>query len=186
MFGIDSPFLVIGGLLAGFVFGFLLQKGQVGKYRVIVGQFLFVDNTVMKVMFTAIITGAVGVYGMLALGWLDGLMVKPALLAANALGGLIFGMGMVGLGYCPGTSVAALGEGSRSALWGILGMVAGALLFTETYPVLESGLLRVGDLGKVTLSDLTDLPPGVFVVGLVVIAVPLFSWVESLERYQKP
>jgi hypothetical protein len=63
--------------------------------------------------------------------------------------------------------------------------VAGALLFTETYPMLESGLLRVGDLGKVTLSDLTDLPPGVFVVGLVVIAVPLFSWIESLERYQK-
>lgn len=182
MFGIDSPYLVVGGLLAGFLFGFLLQKGNVSKYSVIVGQFLLVDHTVARIMGTAVITGAIGVYGMVALGWIDGLMVKPALLAANLLGGLVFGVGMVGLGYCPGTGIAALGEGSRHAAWGILGMIAGAALFTETYPLLESTLLTVGDLGKVTFSDLTGVSPFVFVVALAVLAVPGFVWLDGLEQ----
>ena len=47
MFGVDSAFQVVGGLLAGVVFGFLLQKGQVTRYTTIIGQFLFVDYTVL-------------------------------------------------------------------------------------------------------------------------------------------
>ena len=83
MFGVDSIGLVIGGLLAGVAFGVLLQKGGVTRYATIVGQFLFTDYTVLKIMLTAILTGAVGVYGMLQLGWIDGLLIKPAQLAAN-------------------------------------------------------------------------------------------------------
>ena len=120
MFGVDSIGLVVGGLLAGVAFGVLLQKGGVTRYATIVGQFLFTDYTVLKIMLTAILTGAVGVYGMLQLGWIDGLLVKPAQLAANAAGGLIFGVGMAGLGYCPGTGVGAAAEGcgvQASGMW---------------------------------------------------------------------
>ena len=45
------------GLAAGFLFGFLLQKGGVTRYDVIIGQLLLQDFTVVKVMLSAVVTG---------------------------------------------------------------------------------------------------------------------------------
>ena len=92
---------------------------------------------------------------MRALGWDVPLHIKNAALLGNALGGVIFGAGMALLGYCPGTGVAAFGDGSRHALFGVLGMLVGAALFAEVYPWLKSELLGIGDLGKATLPSLT-------------------------------
>jgi hypothetical protein len=181
MFGVDSIGLVVGGLLAGVAFGVLLQKGGVTRYATIVGQFLFTDYTVLKIMLTAILTGAVGVYGMLQLGWIDGLLVKPAQLAANAAGGLIFGVGMAGLGYCPGTGVGAAAEGSRHARVGLVGMIVGAALYTEAFPLLDAGFNRIGDLGKVTLTDLTGWSPWVFIGILGVISAAAFAAIARHE-----
>mgnify|MGYP004136876501 CR=1 FL=1 len=62
MWMLDTPFMIVAGLLTGVVFGVLLQKAHVTRYEVIVGQFLFKDFTVLKVMLTAIVVGAVGVF----------------------------------------------------------------------------------------------------------------------------
>lgn len=183
MFGVDSAFQVVGGLLAGMVFGFLLQKGQVTRYTTIIGQFLFVDYTVLKVMLTAIVVGAVGVYGMLGMGLIDHLLVKPALLAANAAGGLIFGVGMAGLGYCPGTGVGAMGEGSRHAIPGFLGMIVGAGLYTFAYPALGP-LLSMGDYGKVTLSDVSGVSPVVYILILAGLSGAAFAAIRRWEQRQ--
>lgn len=174
MFETDSPERLLAGLLLGFVFGFLLQKGQVTRYKTIVGQFLLVDWTVLRVMLTAIVTGAVGVYGMIAVGWLDGLMLKPATLAANALGGLIFGVGMSSLGYCPGTGVGALAEGSRHALFGFAGMIVGAGLYAAAYPFLEPTLLQVASYGKVSVADVTGVSPWLLIAGLAAVSLLVF------------
>ena len=64
----DSIGKLLLGLMTGFVFGFLLQKGHVTKYKVIVGQFLLRDFTVLKTMLTAVVVGGAGVYGLRALG----------------------------------------------------------------------------------------------------------------------
>jgi len=56
------------GLLVGIVFGFLLQKGGVPKYDVIIGQLLLADFTVVKVMLSAVITGMIGVHSLRSLG----------------------------------------------------------------------------------------------------------------------
>ena len=45
----------------GLLFGFLLHRGGVADYNVIVRQFRFRDFTVLKIMFTAILVGGVGV-----------------------------------------------------------------------------------------------------------------------------
>jgi hypothetical protein len=45
------------GLLTGILFGFLLQKGGVTKYDVIINQLLLIDFTVVKIMLSAVITG---------------------------------------------------------------------------------------------------------------------------------
>jgi hypothetical protein len=96
--------------LTGLVFGFLLQKGGVTRYNVIVNQFRFKDFTVLKTMLTAIVVGRSASTRCCNSGMIKGLSVKSAELAMNAGGGLIFGVGMVLLGYCPGH-----GAGGRRA-----------------------------------------------------------------------
>jgi hypothetical protein len=86
------------GLATGILFGFILQKGQVTKYQKIVAFFRLTDLTVLKVMVGGILAGMVGVYLLYDLG-LVRLHIKPVVLGANILGGLIFGVGMLLLGF---------------------------------------------------------------------------------------
>jgi hypothetical protein len=86
------------GLATGIVFGFILQKAQMTQYAKIVGFFRLSDLTLLKVMMGGILAGMVGVYLMHDVG-LAQLHVKPTVLTANILGGLIFGVGMLLLGF---------------------------------------------------------------------------------------
>ncbi|MBL9102006.1 MAG: YeeE/YedE family protein [Myxococcales bacterium] len=163
----DPPATLLLGLVTGLVFGWLLQKGQVAKYRVILGQLLFRDWTVARVMGTAVIVGAVGVHALVALGEAE-LAVKPMRVAGVLLGSLVFGSGMALLGYCPGTSLAAAAEGRRDAWTGILGMLCGALTFVAARPALDRLAVSLGDHGELTLPGLTGTSPWWWVGGLVV------------------
>jgi uncharacterized protein len=177
----DPVLKLLLGLFTGLLFGFLLQKGHVSKFPVIVGQFLLRDFTVLKVMLTAIVVGGVGVYALKAMG-LASLHVKPAQLAAIAIGGVVFGVGMALLGYCPGTGVAAAAEGHRDALFGVLGMLAGSALFAEFYRPLTATVTNWWNLGPVTLPELTGLPAWLLLAVLAVGSVALFRGLERLER----
>ena len=181
MWSFDSVSMLMAGLFTGLVFGFLLQRGGVTRYRVIVGQFLLKDFTVLKVMLTAIITGAIGIWGMQQIGMMDasGLHIKGAALLANVVGGLIFGVGMAVLGYCPGTGVAALGDGSRHVIPGLLGMVVGAGAYAEVYPSIKDNFLKVADQGKITFADITGVSPWWFILGLAIIAGVVFFLLET-------
>jgi len=177
-----DPKTLLLGAITGLVFGLLLQKGGVTQYNTIVNQFRFKDFTVLKTMLTAIIVGAIGIYAMLQLGLIKGLSVKAAELGMNAVGGAIFGVGMVLLGYCPGTALAAVGQGSRDALVGIVGALVGAAAFAETYPLLARTLEPIGNLGKITFADAAHASPWWFIAGLAGAAVALFVWLEKRER----
>ncbi len=170
------------GALAGLVFGFLLQKGGVTRYSVIVGQFLLKDFTVLKVMLTAIIVGSVGIFGMRAMGSEVALHIKNATLFGNILGGLIFGVGMAILGYCPGTGVGAMGDGSRHAIPGVLGMLVGAAIFAEVYPFMKAEVLGVADLGKATLDSVSGLSPWWFIALMTAAGIAVFVVLERWER----
>jgi len=177
-----DPVLTLGlGLATGFVFGFLLQKGQVSKYRTIVGQFLLRDFTMLKVMLTAVVVGGVGVFAMAALG-LTALHVKPLILGGVVVGGLIFGVGMAVSGYCPGTGVAAAAEGSRHAIMAVLGMFTGAAVYAEIYPAIHGTLLAWGDYGKLTFPDLTGWPAGALLAVLAAVVVGGFLSIEYWQR----
>lgn len=181
-----DPTTLLLGAVTGLVFGFLLQKGGVTRYNTIVNQFRFRDFTVLKTMLTAIVVGAIGVYAMLQLGLIKGLSVKGAELAMNAGGGLIFGVGMVLLGYCPGTALAAVGQGSRDAGVGIAGALVGAAVYAEVYPFLARTLEPIGKLGKITFADATHASPWWFIIGLALVAVVLFVVLERRERRALP
>ena len=170
----ESPERLVLGLVTGVIFGFLLQKGRVAKFPVIVGQFLLKDWTVVKVMGSAVVVGAVGVFALVALGQATP-HVKPLLLGGVLLGGVLFGVGMTVFGYCPGTSVAACGEGRRDAMAGVLGMMAGAFGFVAAWPSLQPIVKGLGDRGKVTLPSLTGTSPWLW-VGAIAVCGALAAW----------
>jgi hypothetical protein len=142
---------LILGLITGICFGFFLQKGQALKYDKQLGMLRFRDFTILKVMVSAILVGMVGIYFFVDMG-IGELSLKPTILAANVIGGLIFGLGWGMLGYCPGTAIGAIGEGRFDAFWGgVLGMLVGAGVYAEVYSYIKDGFLNWGDLGKLTI-----------------------------------
>lgn len=161
---VDSPSKLALGAASGLMFGALLQKGQAAKYDVIVNQLLLRDHTVVKIMGTAAAVGAAGVHAL----WRSGraqIDVKPLQLGGIVGGGVLFGTGLAILGYCPGTTLAALGEGRKDAAAGVLGMLFGAALFVRASPRLAP-LLEKGDFGKVTMPALTRTRTWPWVAGL--------------------
>lgn len=150
---VDSPRRLTLGALTGLMFGALLQKGRVAKYEVILAQLFGREHTVVKVMGTAAAVGAVGVHALAHVGRVQ-LDVKPLQWRALVAGGVAFGAGLAVLGYCPGTALAAVGEGRKDAVAGTLGMLCGAALFVRAAPRLTP-VLEKDDRGKVTLPALT-------------------------------
>ena len=177
----DSPKQRALGFVFGVVFGFLLQKGGVAKYEVLIGALRLTDFTVMKIMLTAIAVGMVGIFGMHALGLVK-LHVKPTRYAANIVGGLLFGVGFALIGYCPGTGAAALGQGNYDAIAGILGLLAGSHLYAEVSNKMASTILTWGNRGGIMLPDLIGVRLRVFLIAFVPLLV---GALYALERYTR-
>src|ERR1039457_2611684 len=123
---------LMAGAIFGLAFGFLLQKGGVGKFNVLIGQLLLQDFTVAKVMLTAIVVGMVGIFALHHFAKVN-LHIKPTRVGANIIGGLLFGAGFALMGYCPGTAAAALGQGNWDTLFGMAGLLVGSLGFCRTF-----------------------------------------------------
>lgn len=169
---------LIWGLGFGILFGFLLHKGGVTKYDVIVGQLLLIDHTVLKVMLSAIVTGMLGIYLMKTLGWVK-LLPKSGSLGINVIGGLIFGVGFGVLGYCPGTIAGAIGNGYLDALVGGLpGIWIGAGLFAAIYHKVRDGILKKGHFGDITFPGLFKVNDWVVVIPTATIIVLILVWME--------
>jgi uncharacterized protein len=141
------------GLITGVIFGVLLQQGRVARFEKQIGAMLFKDMTIFKFMLTAIIVGMIGV-NILAGMELIPLSVKTTIIGANLIGGSIFGIGWAIMGYCPGTSLAAIGEGRWHAIWAVLGMLTGAALYAEVVPYLKDNILSWGNYGKITVPSM--------------------------------
>ena len=166
------------GLVTGILFGFLLQKGRVLRFEKQVGAMLLKDMTILKFMLSAIVVGMIGVAvlsgsGVITLGH------KPMNVGAILVGGALFGAGWAVMGFCPGTSVGALGEGRWHAVFAIAGMIAGAALYAELYPALKITVLAWADFGKIGLPEILGVSPWVVIAVFVVGVLGLFRWFES-------
>lgn len=168
------------GFLTGVMFGFLLQKGRVLRYDMQLGALRLIDFTIVKFMVAHIVVAMTGVYLLYDLG-LATLAVKPTVLGGVVIGGLVFGAGWALTGYCPGTAVAALGEGRLDAAWAILGMLTGAGLYAEAYPWLKATVLTWGDFGRITLPQALGVNHWLVVAAVAALALVFCRLLESYE-----
>mgnify|MGYP000943830406 CR=1 FL=1 len=169
---------LLTGAVTGILFGFLMQKAQVIRYDRQLAALRLQDMTIVKFMLTTILVAMVGIYLLLDLGLVK-LSVKPLVLGGNVLGGLIFGIGWGIVGYCPGTAMGALGEGRYDSIFGLLGMILGAAIYAEMFPLMKATVLTWGNFGKITLPGVLGINHWIVVVVLVAAFVGLFRWFEK-------
>lgn len=130
---------IVIGLLMGFAFGLILQRTGITKYPRVTGLLLLKDFKILKFMLTAVTISLVGFTLMSDLGLIQ-FNPKP-LDWGKLVGGLIFGVGMGLLGYCPGTALSRIGEGKKDAWLGLLGMVLGILVYALNVQFFKAHLL---------------------------------------------
>lgn len=172
---------LLWGLLFGIIFGFLLQKGGVAKYHVLMGVLLLRDFTVIKVMLSAILVGMIGIFALQRAGLVK-LHLKPTRYLANSVGGIIFGIGFALAAYCPGTGAAALGQGNLDALGVVAGMIIGSCLFAEMSGWIGRKVNPIGDRGELTWQQLLHLPT---IPVAIAVATIILSVLISLEVAQR-
>ncbi len=181
LFG-DEASLVVAFLI-GIGFGFALERAGFGSARKLISQFYLDDLSVLKVMFTAVVTAMLGVTYLAWIGCLDLSLVYlvPTFWVAQVVGGLLGGIGFAVGGYCPGTSAAAAATGKLDGLLFVLGVGAGSLVFALAFPLLKT-LYLAGSLGVRTLPQVLGVPHGLVVFAVVLMALGAFaggSWVEK-------
>lgn len=168
----------------GFAFGFTLEMSGFGDSRKLAAQFYFTELTVLKVMFTAIVTAMVLLFGAVGLGLLNfnQVWVNPTYLWSGILGGLIMGVGFIVGGFCPTTSLASASTGKIDGMLFMLGGFVGAFLFGETERYFTNWYNNAGYLGRLTLDQVFGIPVGWVVLLVVLMALFMFWGAEQLER----
>ena len=174
---------VVFGVI-GFAFGYTLEMSGFGDSRKLAAQFYFTELTVLKVMFTAILTAMVLLFGAVGLGLLNfnQVWVNPTYLWSGLLGGLIMGAGFIVGGFCPTTSLASASTGKIDGMFFMLGGFFGAAIFAETEPLFTNWFNNAGYYGRVTLDQVFHLPLGVVVMLVILMALVMFWGAEQLER----
>jgi rhodanese-related sulfurtransferase len=174
-------YLIFG--VIGLGFGFTLEISGFGDSRKLAAQFYFKELTVLKVMFTAIVVAMVLIFIMVGLGILDynQIWVNPTYLWSGIVGGLIMGVGFIIGGFCPGTSLVSAVTFKLDGVFFVLGGLVGIFLFGETVGFYEDWW-NGSYFGRLTIMDWLNLPTGVVVVGLILMALFMFWGSEQLER----
>lgn len=178
----------ISGLVCGVLFGFVLENAGFGSPCKLTAQFSMRDWSVFKVMFTAIVVAAIGLYAFERLGWLDAgaLFVPTSLVMASAIGGVLVGAGFAVGGYCPGTSVVGLFSGRLDALVFIVGLLLGTWVFAGLYGPAIEAVMAMWEVGSGdTFTDAWGIPQWLLIALLIAALFGVFkagSWFERRGR----
>ncbi len=168
-------------MIWGFLFGGFLQYARLNRFDTIAGMAVLRDFTVAKTISFTIGLGLLLMQAEIHFGWAD-YHIKPLILTGVVVGGLLFGIGMAILGYCPGTVAISLGQGNLDALAGIIGGLCGSLLFAVAYPDLAP--LLGPDLGTLSLRSL--LPnDSLFWIATVAAAIVFIGIALRLQRLHR-
>ena len=169
---LDSLHPAVTAIPVGIAFGVILERVGLGDPRVIAGQLLGRDFTVVRVMFGAIVTAMLGVVWAGAAGWIDPstIAMPPTDLPAQALGAVIFGGGFALAALCPGTACVAAASGRRDGLAAVGGMFVGTALTPVAWPAVRGAVSDAPREGATIAADL-GVPVGIVVVLLTAAAV---------------
>jgi hypothetical protein len=175
---------VAAGLLSGVLFGYALEAAGFGSPRKLTAQFSLRDFSVFKVMFTAVLVSAIGLYILRTMGLMAGnaVFIPTLFFWAILAGGLLIGAGVALGGYCPGTSVVGVASGRIDAVLFGIGMVLGTSAFAWVYEPLTGFYMAAQGPAAQTLPQLFGLPEWAVLLVLVILAAVGFRLGTMMER----
>ena len=162
--GLDLALAVVLGL----GFGFCLERAGFGSARKLTAVFYLFDMSVVKVMFTAIVTAMVGLFVLSAAGRADladlysSRRPTPRSCSAGSCSVPVSSSAAT----APGTSIAAMATGKKDGAAFALGMLAGVFAYAEFTPGLE-GWIKATSQGEMTLPALTGIGMGWWTLAFV-------------------
>lgn len=175
-------------VLAGFGFGFMLERAGFGDARKLLRQFFGTEMVMLKVMFSAVatavvLTAALDGVGLIDLRALGDLVTTPTFLWPMIAGGLLIGVGIVFSGYCPGTSFVGMATGKLDAVVAYAGVVLGQVVAAELERVaVFKRFFESGAKGHLYLYDLLGVPAAVIALAVAAVAIGSFLLGERIER----
>ena len=180
---LSKPLTYLVFLLIGFLFGYVLEISGFNHSPSLASQFYFKDLRVFKVFFTAIVVGMLLLFLSSAVGLLDYnlIWVNPTYLWSGIVGGLIMGVGFILGGFCPGTSLVALATLKIDGIFFVLGGLVGVFIFGETVDLYKF-FFNGSYYGRLTLMDVFNIPTGIVVILVTLMALFMFLGGEQLEK----
>lgn len=176
---------IILAIILGAFFGFALQRVGATNPQNIINMLRLKDLHLMKAIFFAIGVSSSLLFLLMSFGIIDSghLSVKNSYYGVLVGGGLL-GLGFAIAGYCPGTSLTAIADGRKDAIFFSIGGLAGALLYTLAYGAIrESWLFGKIAGGKVMLASgsekfesLLPIIPGTLLAAAIGIAFMVIAW----------
>ena len=180
---LDQPIGLLLAMVIGLGFGFWLERAGFGSSKKLTAIFYFQDFAVLKVMFSAMVTAAIGLQVLAATGHIDlaALYVPESVLWPQAVGGLLFGVGFVAGGWCPGTAAVGLASGKLDALVFLAGASFGSVAFAFVQPQLGD-FLQAGTCAIGSLPERLGASGQVGAVVLTAVALGAFVFATAVER----
>jgi uncharacterized protein len=177
--------VLLSAPIIGFLFGWFLERAGLARASKLAGQFYFADLTVFKVLFSALLTAALGAFWLDALGLLDLdlVYVPETFVAPQIAGGILFGAGFLVAGLCPGTSCVAAATGRIDGIAAMIGILLGIVTFNGIFDSIAVFYASTA-LGRVTLPDMFGISHGAMIAILTAVALTGFAAAGALRSSQ--
>jgi uncharacterized membrane protein YedE/YeeE len=159
---------VLTAVPVGFLFGFLLQKGDLCGASACSEVVISGDWQKIAGLWVAIAVSMVGFAVIAQLGWVR-LAPKPLLWVSYLVGGAVFGGGTVLAGGCVSGCLYKAGAGNLNSMAALAGMPLGIALveygpLNPLHRSMMAHVVKAGDGGPVTLGSISGLPYGLLAI----------------------
>ena len=180
---IDSNLNYILAVGIGILFGFILERGGFGTAAHIAPVFYFRSLIVPKIMVSAIVTTSTLILLGVLFGYIDfsQIFIPTTYLWPYLVGGVIFGIGMVMAGWCPGTAVVGIATLKIDAIFFALGLLVGMFFYFDIYQYIID-FANSGNLGKFTIDKLVGGDIRISYIVTVAVSFALLLFVMAMKK----
>lgn len=176
---------IVLAIILGTLLGFVLHRVGASNPQRIIDMLRLKDFHLMKAILFGIAVASALLFIGMSLG-----VIEPSHLSVKTshwgviVGGLILGLGWAIAAYCPGTGIAALGEGRKDAIFFVLGGFVGAFIYMLIFANVDASVLLekiIGGKSTLALTEtsypaLIDNIPGIAVALVVAILFGFIAW----------
>ena len=175
-------------LLIGMMFGFIIERAGFGTAKYIAPVFFFRNLGVSQMMVSAILTCATLLTMAVYAGILDfnQIFIPTTYIWPYLVGGILFGLGMVMSGWCPGTAVVGFATGKLDAVVFLLGVMVGMSVYFDQFDKLAD-FANSSNVGRFTIDKLVggDIYSSLIITVFIGIGLSIFMNVMKSIRDKK-